>query len=362
MDGKPVSQKIFEEPYRFEFFQAVRLLEKIFPDRKPVGGDALPADEVVRFRSYVSLEFPPSEIRDINVITDDPENHAKHANQANQANHANHAYSEYPENWDSRKRLEMLICMMGMVGVSGVLPTHYTELVLDRIKHRDTALWTFLDIFTHRAASLFYQAWAKYRFPVGYERGKDEFTAYLFDLAGLGTNGLRGRMAVDDETLLPYVGLIAQRPHSTNAVANVISDYFGVRVQIEQFSGQWLHLEKSDMTFIGRQNSKLGVNTIAGTRIWDQQSKFRIRLGPLDFGKFQAFLPNGTAFKPLKSIVTFMTGMELDFDIRLVLEKRQVPGTVLTTRALRRPMLGWTSFLKTRPFRNDDDQLILQPN
>ncbi|NMU76183.1 hypothetical protein HKB17_03615, partial [Vibrio parahaemolyticus] len=133
-------------------------------DRKPVGGDALPADEVVRFRSYVSLEFPPSEIRDINVITDDPEN---------QANHAKHAYSEYPENRDSRKRLEMLICMMGMVGVSGVLPTHYTELALDRIKHRDTALWTFLDIFTHRAASLFYQAWAKYRFPVGYERGKD---------------------------------------------------------------------------------------------------------------------------------------------------------------------------------------------
>lgn len=359
MDGKSVKENLFDEPYRFEFFQAVRLLEKIFPERKPVGGEALPADEVVRFRSFVSLEFPPSEIRDIREVEDDLANHANREFRENHAFHANHAYLE---NWDSQKRIEMLICIIGMVGVSGVLPTHYTELVLDRIKHRDTALWTFLDIFTHRAASLFYQAWAKYRFPIGYERGQDEFTAYLFDLAGLGTKGLRGRLAVDDETLLPYVGLIAQRPHSTNAVANIIADYFDVPVRIEQFAGQWLELEPGDQTFVGRQNSRLGVNTIVGTRIWDQQSKFRIRLGPLDFRKFQAFLPNGTAYKPLKSIVSFMTGMELDFDVRLVLEKRQVPSTILTTRALRRPMLGWTSFLKTQPKTADDDQLILQPN
>ncbi|MER3430666.1 MAG: type VI secretion system baseplate subunit TssG [Blastocatellia bacterium] len=344
MNGKSVKERLFDEPYRFEFFQAVRLLENIFPERKPVGGDALPADEVVRFRSFVSLEFPPSEIRDIRQVAD---------------NLANHAFSE---NLDSQKRIEMLICVIGMVGISGVLPTHYTELVLDRIKHRDTALWTFLDIFTHRAASLFYRAWAKYRFPIGYERGEDEFTGYLFDFAGLGTKGLRGRLAVDDETLLPYVGLIAQRPHSTNSVTNIIADYFGVPVKIEQFAGQWLELEPSDQTFVGRQNSRLGVNTIAGTRIWDQQSKFRIRLGPLEFRKFQAFLPNGSAYRPLKSIVSFMTGMELDFDFRLVLEKRQVPSTILTTRALRRPMLGWTSFLKTQPKTADDDQLILQPN
>jgi hypothetical protein len=27
---------------------------------------------------------------------------------------------------------------------------------------------------------------------------------------------------------------------------------------------------------------------------------------------------------------------------------------------VRRPMLGWTSFLKTTPFEQDDDQLVLQ--
>lgn len=333
MTDKPLDQVLLDEPYRFEFFQAVRLLEKAFPEKRPVGRKAMPNEEVVRFRSRVALDFPASEI---------------------------HEFREAVDQRTDEQRLEMLVNFMGMVGVSGVLPQPYTDLVLDRIRHRDTSAWAFLDIFSHRAISMFYRAWRKYRFPVGYERGKDEFTGYLFDLVGLGTRGLRGRMSVPDESLLPYAGLIAQKPHSCNAVENVLSDYFDTRAKIQQFCGQWLVLERSDYTMVGRQNSKLGVSAIAGTRVWDQQSKFRVRLGPLDFTKFQAFLPNGSAHEPMRSIVKFMVGLELDFDVRLVLQKKQVPSTILTTRAMRKPMLGWTSFLKTKPFKADDEQVLLQ--
>ena len=41
------------------FFQAVRLLERLLPDRAPVGGDAPPSREVVRFLTKLSLAFPP---------------------------------------------------------------------------------------------------------------------------------------------------------------------------------------------------------------------------------------------------------------------------------------------------------------
>src|SRR3982751_3055567 len=68
MEQKPLKHVFFDEPHQFEFFQAVRLLEKIFRDRKPVGGEALPAEEVARFRSRVSLEFPASEIHEIREI------------------------------------------------------------------------------------------------------------------------------------------------------------------------------------------------------------------------------------------------------------------------------------------------------
>jgi len=72
-----------------------------------------------------------------------------------------------------------------------------------------------------------------------------------------------------------------------------------------------------------------------------------------------AFLPVGSAFKPLRSLVRFIAGSEFDFDVQLELKKEQVPATILTTRAVRRPMLGWTSFLKTTPVREHDIQLLL---
>jgi type VI secretion system protein ImpH len=333
MTNRPLNQELFDEPYRFEFFQAVRLFAKLFPARKSVGGDALPHEESVRFRSRITLDFPSSEIHELRRTVDEG---------------------------TDEERIEMLVNFMGVVGVSGVLPGHYTELVQDRIRYRDTAMWAFLDIFTHRSVSLFFRAWAKYRFPIDYEQGNDDFTSYLFDFAGLGTGGLRGRMALEDESLLPYTGLIAQKPHSTNALENILSDYFGIKAKVQQFFGQWLELSSDDQTLLGVSNGALGHSSIVGSRIWDQPSKFRLRLGPLKLPQYVAFLPDGSAYHPLESIVRLIVGYEFDFDVQLILEKKQVPAAILTTRAKRRPMLGWTSFLKTQPFESDDEQLVLQ--
>ena len=332
MGDRPLKDELTQEPFRFEFFQAVRVLERMFPGSKPVGGSALPSEERVRFKTNVALNFPSSEIHEIRT--------------------------EEGQQSD-REQLEVFVNFMGMIGPSGVLPTHYTEFVLDRVRHRDTAMAAFLDIFTHRAVSMFYRAWAKYRFPIAYERGNDDFTAYLFDIAGLGTEGLRGRMHLEGESLLPYVGLISQKPHSATALESIVGDYFGIKARVLQMYGQWLKLTKDDITYLGKKNSSLGRTALLGERVWDQQSKFRLLLGPLNFVQFQAFLPNGTGNKPLRSIVRFMTGLELDFDVQLKLAARQVPSLVLTTRAKRRPMLGWTTWLKTKPFKQDDDQVVL---
>ena len=332
MRDRPLDQELAERPYSFDFFQAVRVLEKLHKDRKPVGREALPHEEVVRFRSRVAMDFPSSQVHEILEVET-----------------------------ENGVRAEMIQNFMGIIGVSGVLPAPYTEFALDRVRRRDTALWEFLDIFTHRFVSLFFRAWVKYRFPMSYERGEDSgFTSYLFDFAGLGTKGLRGRMSFPDESLLPYTGLIAQRPHSVNAIENIIEDYFGVKAQVQQFHPQWIEIDKPDRTLLGKQNSRLGVSSIAGTRVWDQQSKFRVRLGPLKLDKYLAFLPNGAAHKPLREIVELLVGMEFDYDLQLCLEKTQGPATILTTRAKRRPMLGWSSFLKSVPLSEDDDQLRLE--
>ncbi len=333
MPRKDLHQNLFDESYQFDFFQAVRLLERLFPEKTAVGRSTTPAEEIVRFRTKVSLNFPASEIHEIKQI-----------------------YDEIAE----QEKVEMFINFMGMVGMVGAMPGPYTELVVERTRYGDTTLWSFLDIFTHRSVSTFYRAWEKYRFPVQYERGNDDFTAFLFDFIGLGTRGLRGKMDLPDESLLPYGGLIAQRPHSAAALEQILADYFRIKAKIIQFYGQWLLLDNESITRVGRANHSLGLNTIVGTRVWDYQSKFRVVLGALNFREFLGFLPNGTAYKPMLSIVKFISCGELDFDVQLKLKAKEVPSCILTTRAKRRPMLGWTSWLKTKPFTQDDDQVILR--
>lgn len=337
MNDKPLNQELFDDPHGFDFFQAVRLLEKMFPELAAVGRDELPSREVVRFRSRATLEFPASEIHELR--------------------------ESFDEN-DARK-LEMFVSFIGALGVNGVLPTHYTEIIIERARYRDTALWAFLDIFTHRSISLFFRAWEKYRFPIGYDRRinkdeADEFTEFLLDFVGLGTKGLRGKLNLPDESLLPYAGLISQKPHSVAALEQILGDYFAVPIKVEQFFGQWFSLDDESVTKLGAVNSVLGKSVVIGSRIFDNQSKFRVRVGAVDFKRFQAFLPNGTAYPAFCSLIKFYVGDEFDFDLQIILQAKQVPSCILTTRAVRRPRLGWSSWLKTKPFKEDDEQTVLQ--
>src|SRR6185312_14369357 len=166
---------------------------------------------------------------------------------------------------------------------------------------------------------------------------------------------LRNRLSLNDQVLIYYGGLIVQRPHSATAITSILGDYFGVPAEARQFTGQWLKLGE-EVTRLGRNNSSLGVSTIAGTRVWDAQSKFRIRLGPLNLEEFQAFLPVGSAFRPATELARLLVGLEFDFDMQLVLEAAMVPVCVLETGSDAQPRLGWTSWLKTRPVSTDDDQ------
>lgn len=330
-----------DEPYRFEFFQAVRLLERLMPERLPVGrvtdeGQVInPGREVARFRTTVSLAFPPSQVQGL----------------------------EQAEEGEGDRQPRMEVAFMGLTGPLGVLPNHYTELLIDRLRAGDRAMYDFLDLFNHRLISFFYRAWEKYRFPVAYERrpNDDQFTSFLFSIIGLSTRGLLRRMSLRDEGLLCYGGLIAQRPHSAIAFEAIVGDYFGAKASMIQFAGQWLPLDADSVSKLGVANNVLGVSAVAGARVWDAQSKFRMKIGPVGYKQFAAFLPTGSAFKPMMEIIKLLAGPEFDFDVQLVLKAEEAPGTVLTTRARRRPMLRWNTWLKSRPFERDDEQVVLAP-
>ena len=327
-----VEERLFAEPYCFEFFQAVRLLQLFYPNRTHVGYFQAPQSETVRFGVRPSLSFPPSEL-----------------------------FSLAAE--DEGLPPMMRVNFMGMVGPSGQLPLYYTELVAERAAVRDRTLRDFLDIFQHRAISLFYRAWEKYRFAVPYERGEqDQFSSYLLSIIGLGAPSLQHRQLLDDHEYLYYAGLLAQQPRSAEGLELMLQDYFGVPVKVEQFLGAWYRLSEDAQCNLDDDESdsqQLGFGTVVGDEIWDPQSHARIVLGPLRLDQYLDFLPTGTAFKPLRDMVRFYAGDELDFEAQLILRKEETPPCQLGGDGPA-PQLGWLSWAKTAPLTADPGQTVLQ--
>ncbi len=334
--GGPATPEIWEalerEPYTFNFFQAVRLLERLMPDRQPVGLFVNPSREVVHFGAHSTTAFPPSQIHSLERLANGP--------------------------------ARMSVNFMGLTGALGVLPQYYTELVITRGRAKDHAIRDFFDIFNHRIISLFFQAWQKYRFTVAYEREeRDRFSHHLLDLIGLGTEGLQNRQTVADDSLIYYAGLLAQQPRSASALRQVLTDYFDVPVEIEQFAGGWFKLDRETQCCFQDQLSsseQVGLGAVVGDEIWDQQSSVRVQLGPLTLAQYLDFLPNGTAFQPLLGLLGFFAETEFDFEVQLILKRDEVPPCELGAEEGPVPQLGWVTWMKSAPFRRDPGDTVLQ--
>jgi type VI secretion system protein ImpH len=328
-------RRLLEEDHLFvHFFQAVRLLERLYPERNPVGLYVTPSSEVVRFSSLPTLSFPAGELDSLTLHKEEP-----HAMQVN---------------------------FMGLSAAVGALPHPYTEYLLDRIRAKDRGPAAFFDLFNHRILSLFYRSWEKYRFFIAYERkgvGEDAISARLLDLLGLGTAGLRNRMDIPDEAALYYTGLLSQKTRSAQGLKQILEDYFDVRVAIEQFTGSWNRLPVRHRTFLNETYSfteKLGFGTMIGDEIWDQSGKVTVRLGPMPFRQYREFLPGAPACRELASWLRFYGNRELTFVVQLVLDRAEVPGLHLGEPGPTSGRLGLVSWIKNRDFERDPDEAVYE--
>ena len=324
-----------EHPGQFDFFQLVRLLIRLSSGREPIGLWGPPSREAVRFGVNNSLAFPPSQV---------------------------HAL-ELPEQGAPK----MIVNFMGLTGPMGVLPLSYTELVRDRARAKDPTMRDFFDLFNHRAISLFYQAWEKYRFFVAYERDrKDRFSRFLMSFVGLGTKGLEMRQApVRDESFLYYSGLLSLQPRSASALEQILADYFGVDAEIEQFVGAWHSVPPDNQCSLDSGvefSEQLGFGAIAGDEIWDHQSRARVKLGPMPMDRYLDFLPAGRPFEPLQRLLRFYSGNELEFEVQLVLKREDVPFCEMGLEG-GVSFLGWTTWMKSSPgFGRDPGDTVLLLN
>lgn len=248
-----------------DFFQAVRLILSAVrsahgPDHA-LGDDSAFADEPVRFHAADGMRHPLTEILSIERRTpDDP--------------------------------VDMTVAFMGLTGPGGVMPDHYSDLVVERRRARDESFSQFLDMFNHRAISLFYRAWAKYRLPVRFgdvdPTGKpdDPFARALSAIAGLSGPDADPRM-------LAMAGALSRRVRSPTALRRLLTALYDLPIEIVEMRPRWIRIDEGEQSRLGPAGvaayHRLGVDCVVGTSSFDVAGRFRVRIGPLDLPTFRSF-------------------------------------------------------------------------
>jgi type VI secretion system protein ImpH len=338
-----VIERLFAQPYRFQYFQAVRMIE-LWLRRRGVAEEGAVAN-FLRFANSTSLAFPASEIESLQ-----PEPRAVAPNSGALAAALRSQELKY---------VRLTPTFMGLLGSSGALPAHYTERVAaQQIAERDDGPRAFLDTFSNRTLALFYEAWRKYRLELKYGGHRDGFLPLLLSLAGMGHTSLRRRLSdhgdgVLDESAAYFATALRQRPASSVQIARVLSEYFGQPVRAEQFIGRWYDVPAAQQTALGFGNATLGGGAMSGTRVWQRDLRLRLVIGPLDLKAYESFLPGGRAARALAAMVTMFTGLSLEYEVKLVLRASEVRGVALTDGRSAGGRLGWDGFLVDGPQTQD---------
>lgn len=329
---RALEEALRTDAHEFDFFQAVRLLRLLRPEQEGVGDFALPAQEAVRFTTNPSLAFPPGEVQELT--------------------------------WEPDAQPKLEVNFLGLVGNQGVLPLHYSRLVQTMDREGDNALRAFLDIFQHRLTSLFYRAMEKGRFYAPFERGEaDPVSARLLELLGLKNKTVRGLLDVPDDDFLFYAGLLGLQQRNAAALERILQDYFEVPARVEEFVGGWYTLSEEAQVRLEDEPNELspclGEQTVVGVEFWDPQARVRIKIGPLSRDRYEDFLPGRESHRALRTLTTFFSNEQFDFELQLILAREDVPPVVLGVEPEGATPLGWSTWVRTRPFHRDADETIL---
>ncbi|WP_256080926.1 type VI secretion system baseplate subunit TssG [Massilia sp. YIM B04103] len=274
-------ERLLCEPQRYEFCQAMRLLEA---RKRCDSGALLPP---LNFKGSRSLAFPTSEIEALKRADDGS--------------------------------LELRAAFMGMLGVGGALPLHYTErLAAGRGAVADEeGAQALIEIFSSRALPLFFKAWGSYR-PEALS--DTSFLKMLLALAA-GTE--------EDEAQAFYAAILRRPSISGASMAQMLSTHFGIPIRVEQFAGSWEVLNAETRNSLGMSNSTLGENAALGERIWRRDQRILLHAGPLAYDDFNRFLPGSDGADALRAMISQLPLGLLACEVSLTLRRQHLPNTAL---------------------------------
>ena len=183
-------------------------------------------------------------------------------------------------------------------------------------------------------------------------RSRDDHSQVLLSLIGLGTKNLDNRQYIKDESLFYYSGLLSQQIKTTSGLKQILSHYFNIPIEINEFIGQWQELIEDVRTRLpdkespSGQNNCLGRSVMLGRKGWFAQGKINIVLGPLTKEQLTIFSPGTKAIKALNEIVQIYAGMEYDYDFIIKVKRSDIPSKI-QLGGKTQSVIGWNTWLST---------------
>lgn len=336
---------MLEEAYLFDFFQLLHLLETEAGSPVPLGRGGPFRSEAIRLRPDASLLFPPSDVRRVEAP-------ARIRVQRGPDDERAWDWVDIPH--------RITVNFMGLYGTAAPTPIYFTELITSsdvETEAKVPELVDFLDLFNHRVLSLFWRAWLKYRYPYRWQPGAgDEVSNQLLSFIGLGDPQTRQRTGLPASRLLRYLGLLALRTRPPVGLEILLSDHFGVAVQVQERVFRWVAIPPEGHNRIGVANTQLGTDLSIGERVPDRAGKIRVSLGPLHFDEYLGFLPGTGRFRELCALIHLWIGERFEFDVELVVRREEVPEMVMGEASVTR--LGWTSWSTSAPGLAVDPRIV----
>jgi len=253
----------------------------------------------------------------------------------------------------------LAVRFFGLFGPNAPLPPHITEYAYDRqLHHGDKTITAFFNVFHHRLLSFFYRAWAPIRkrwtWTVRTKRASPISSAAFWASAW---SHCRGAMPCPTRRSSSFPDGLGAQTRNAEGLESLLRAFFHIPTEVQTFVGRWLDLPADCVCKLGDSPATggLGTTSIVGSRVWDCQLSFRLRMGPMGLADYERMLPQGDSFARLRDWVLNYCGRHYFWDVQLVLEAAAVPSTCLGHAG----RLGWTTWLKTQPVAHDLDDLIL---
>ncbi|MGV6809158.1 MAG: type VI secretion system baseplate subunit TssG [bacterium] len=324
-----------EQPYRFDFFQTLRTLEQLYPNKPRLGESQQPNYDGIRLGQKPSSLFAPSTLAECRLN--------KSINEEN-----------------IEQQLAYLnVYFFGLFGTNGPLPLHLTEFAHSRSHNlRDETMIDFLNIFHHRFLSLFYRAWANKEPTVHYDRpDSDRFHTYVGALFGIGSPALKNNDEMPDNAKLHFAGHFSTSQHHACGLVSILKAFFNVPVSIQEYIGEWLRIPKENQTRLGQNKDSglLGQSTVLGQTNWQQQYKFRLLIGAMPLTDYEALFPKKPKLFLLASIIKNYIGHELNWEVQLILKKEERPQAKLGEYG----QLGLSTWISNQAAEHDINDLTL---